>query len=505
MDLLASLSGLLNTNTLALLASLLVIIVIRYLVVRPRNLPPGPCGIPIFGYLLSLFRTGYPWDIIFKKREKYGDIWSMYLGSQLVVVLHNWKLVKEALVDQGDHTSYRAIMHGLNVATDGGRGIVHSNGRQWKEHRRFLLKSLRGFGVGTKSIEERIMEEVDYLTTQMAKQQGKPFSISNYLHLVSTNIILHVVFGKRFDLDNKELNVLLRALHGMFHDLEGFVNPLIYVPWLRHLPFIRTKYTEMVNHMTTVVNWSKKQIAEHRSTYDPKCMRDVVDDYIREQKEQFKLLGEESTFTESQFAKTLTDLIVAGIETFSTTFDWFAFYMAMCPDVQSKVRAEIDEVIGTSRLPTYEDRLKMPYTEATCMELQRIGNIAMSLFLRTVTKDIELEGYNIPAGSALIVNLYTMQIDEGYWKNPDELNPDRFIDGSGKVIVKPDSFMPFSLGRRNCIGESLGKMELFLFLTSILQKFELTFPKGAPLPTTEHICRGITMAPKPYEICATQR
>ncbi|XP_014664619.1 PREDICTED: vitamin D 25-hydroxylase-like [Priapulus caudatus] len=191
------------------------------------------------------------------------------------------------------------------------------------------------------------------------------------------------------------------------------------------------------------------------ATYDANCIRDVVDDYIREQKEQFKLLGEESTFTESQFAKTLSDLIIAGIETFSTTFDWFAFYMAMCPDVQSKVRTEIDEVIGT-RLPTYEDRLKMPYTEATCIGLQRIGNIGHGLVLRTVTKDIELEGYNIPAGSALIVNVYTMQIDEGYWKNPDELNPDRFLDGSGNVIVKPGSFMAFLLGRRNCIGESLG-------------------------------------------------
>ncbi|XP_014664608.1 PREDICTED: cytochrome P450 2F3-like [Priapulus caudatus] len=358
----------------------------------------------------------------------------MYLGSRLVVVLHNWKLAKEALIDQADHTSFKASQHSLKVQCDGGGGLVHSNGRQWKEHRRFLLKSLRGFGVGTKSIEERIMEEVDYLTTQMAAQQGKPFVISNYLHLVSANVMLHVVFGKRFDLDNKDFHVLVPAI-----------------------------------------------LAEHRSTYDANCIRDVVDDYIREQKEQFKLLGEDSTFTEGQFAKTMFDLLIAGIETFSTTFDWFALCTAMYTDVQSKVRTEIDEVIGT-RLPTYEDRLKMPYTEATCMELQRIGNIGMSLLLRTVTKGIELGGHNIPAGASLLVNAYTMQIDEDYWKNPDELNPDRFLDGSGKVIVKPDSFMPFSLGRRNCIGESLGR-------TSILQKFELTFPKGAPLPTTEHISR----------------
>ncbi|KAL2089547.1 hypothetical protein ACEWY4_014235 [Coilia grayii] len=160
------------------------------------------------------------------------------------------------------------------------------------------------------------------------------------------------------------------------------------------------------------------------------------------------------------------------------------------------VQAEIDRVIGQSRQPSMADR------DAVIHEIQRIVNIVPLGLPRFSTKDIQLGGYHIPKGMQVIVNLTSVLFDKNEWETPHTFNPGHFLDKEGKFVKNP-AFIPFSAGKRVCLGESLAKMELFLFFTSFLQRFSFSVPPGVkPMMDFRF---GITLAPLPHEICATPR
>ncbi|XP_064513486.1 vitamin D 25-hydroxylase isoform X2 [Pseudopipra pipra] len=167
-----------------------------------------------------------------------------------------------------------------------------------------------------------------------------------------------------------------------------------------------------------------------------------------------------------------------------------------------QVQKEVDLVIGPNKMPTFEEKCKMPYTEAVLHEVLRFCNIVPLGIFHATSKDTVVRGYSIPEGTTVITNLYSVHFDEKYWSNPEVFFPERFLDSNGQ-FVKKDAFIPFSLGRRHCLGEQLARMEMFLFFTSLLQRFHLHFPHGVIPDLKPRL--GMTLQPQPYLICAERR
>ncbi|NXB21349.1 CP2H1 protein, partial [Rhagologus leucostigma] len=164
--------------------------------------PPGPIALPILGNLLQM----NPWNLpesLKKISEKYGPVFTIHLGPQKVVVLYGYDVVKEALVDQGDDFSGRGLLPLVRKLFQG-TGIVTSNGETWRQLRRFVLTTLRDFGMGKKGIEERIQEEADFLVERLKNTHERPFNPGNFLVHAVSNIICSIVFGDRFDYEDKK-------------------------------------------------------------------------------------------------------------------------------------------------------------------------------------------------------------------------------------------------------------------------------------------------------------
>ncbi|XP_058528018.1 cytochrome P450 2C30-like [Ochotona princeps] len=144
----------------------------------------------------------------------------------------------------------------------------------------------------------------------------------------------------------------------------------------------------------------------------------------------------------------------------------------------------------------------MPYMDTVIHEIQRYIDLIPNTLSLSVTQNIQFRGYHIPKGTEILPSLTSVLYDEKEFPNPEKFDPGHFLDASGN-FKKSDYFMPFSTGKRACVGEGLALMELVLILTTILQHFTLkplVDPKAIdPTP----VDNGFISVPPSYEIsCA---
>uniref|UniRef100_A0A8C0JIM7 Cytochrome P450 n=1 Tax=Chelonoidis abingdonii TaxID=106734 RepID=A0A8C0JIM7_CHEAB len=171
---------------------------------------------------------------------------------------------------------------------------------------------------------------------------------------------------------------------------------------------------------------------------------------------------------------------------------------------ETKGDSEIDQVIGQSRVPAIEDRSQMPYTDAVIHEIQRFSDLIPMDVPHIVTRDTQFRGYTIPQGTEIYPILSTVLRDPSKFKTPESFNPRNFLEEMGQ-FRKNDAFVPFSSGKRICLGEALARMELFLFFTTILQRFTLK-PLMAPEDIdTKPLENGFAKIPPFYQLCVVPR
>uniref|UniRef100_A0A665TXT8 Uncharacterized protein n=1 Tax=Echeneis naucrates TaxID=173247 RepID=A0A665TXT8_ECHNA len=467
---------------------------------RPRNFPPGPLALPLVGNVFSLdLRNAH--RAMTELAETYGKVYSLKLGSTWTVVLNGLSTMQEALLNKGD-----ILNDPQSSTTVNDLEFVILNGVNLLQ-RRFALFTLKYFGVGKRSLESSILNEFIYLSKEFANEKGKPFNPHYIINKAVSNIICSLVFGQRFDYcDEKFLKMthlldkgtqIEGSIWTQVTQMKSKMFTVVVIDFVTHF----SKYLKIEMHSSSPV-FSRVvdiEIDQHKKDLDPSEPRDFIDCYLNEIQKDGVV---DSVFHEENLVMCVFDLFGAGTETTSTTLRWALLYMAKYTEIQEKVQAEIDRVIGQSRQPSMEDRPKLPYTDAVIHELQRISNI-VPLSLPHVTKrEVQLEGYKIPKGVTVIPNLTSVLFDKSTWETPYTFNPGHFLNKEGK-FVKQAAFIPFSLGKRACLGENLARMELFLFFTSFMQRFTFSMPPGMEPVFKPQV--GVTLKPSEYEICITQR
>ena len=174
--------------------------------------------------------------------------------------------------------------------------------------------------------------------------------------------------------------------------------------------------------------------------------------------------------------------------------------MSKHPEILAKLQTEIDAVVGQECMPNLTDRPAMVYTEAFICEILRKSSVVPLGITHRATEDETVEGFLIPKDTSVVANIYAVHHDPDVWGDPDNFRPERWIDADGKV-KKSDQLIAFSAGKRYCIGEPVARMQLFLFIVSIFQKFDVK--AVGKLPSCDGY--GLTLAPSPFEATFIKR
>ncbi|XP_059152556.1 cytochrome P450 2U1-like [Physella acuta] len=496
-----ALDWIVSVGTTSWLLLMTFAVVLYFLMTKEKDvpkLPPTPgISLPYLGHLYLLQKNPRQQFLCFAKT--LGPVFRLKMGNFTVIVLNTYDVIKEALVKQAEFFSHRPnidllVQHFPHMLD----GIVMSSGPNWKQQRTTSLAILRNFGMGKNILAKKISEEVYVYVKELTKTKGKPTNIKTLTNMSVSNVICSIIFGHRFEFTDPTFLKMMHLFNNLTEQGSG-ANAFVIFPWLRHIPFDPFgfyKFGSTINGIRTTVI---KLVGGVRDNGDKD---NFIAAYVEEMKKA-EQLGESTYLDEANLLGCIENLFAAGTETTSTTILWSLLYVLHNPETQGKIFNEIMEHVGTDRLPNIHDKPRLKYLNAFIMEIQRIASLVPFSAPHMCCEDTVLMGFNIPKGTQILINLDSVLRDEKIWGDPENFRPERFLDEQGNLI-KREELIPFSMGRRICLGESLAKMELFLFLSSMFQRLEFLPVEPDHLPTLKEILGG-TAAPGPFEIkCVTR-
>ncbi|KAM8903923.1 cytochrome P450 2A5-like [Spinachia spinachia] len=490
-----------DVSATVILAGLILALLWLFRVKNSRKylLPPGPFALPLIGNLLQLDKNA-PFKSILKFSERHGPVVTIHMGWQRVVFLVGYDAVKEALVDQADDFTGRGPVPILMKVTKG-YGLVISNGERWRQLRRFALSSLRDFGMGRKGMEEWIQEESRHLRAQIEAYNASPFNPRFLLSCSVSNVICCLVFGERFSYEDKKFLNLLNTIYEILDFMNSPIGQLYnFFPWLmEHLPGSQHAFFSKAEKL---IEFIETKLQHHKETLDSSSARDFIDCFLIRMNQEKD--NPKTEFHNENLTCTVLNLFLAGTETTSATIRFALSVLIKYPDIQEKMQKEIDGVIGRSCVPSMENRKSLPFTDAVIHEVQRFLDIFPFSLPHYALHDISFRGYTIPKDTMIIPMLHSVLKAEKNWEAPQSFNPKHFLDQNDNFKKNP-SFLPFSAGKRACVGESLARMELFIFLVSLVQNFTFSCTGGPDSINLIPEYSSFANLPRTYQIIATPR
>uniref|UniRef100_A0A4X1T2F5 unspecific monooxygenase n=1 Tax=Sus scrofa TaxID=9823 RepID=A0A4X1T2F5_PIG len=410
------------------------------------KLPPGPTSLPILGNILQLYVKAIS-KYLSNLSKIYGPVYTLYFGMKPVVVFCGYEAVKEALIHLGEEFSGRSILL---------RGIMFSNGKRWKQIWRFSLMMLWNLGMGKRSIEDRVQEEALCLVEELRRTNASPCDPTFILSCAPCNVISSIIYQNCFDYKEQTFLNLMEKVKENLRILNS--------PWrqgrprslLLKEPFI---YNTFLKTFAQMRSYTLEKTREHQASLGINNPQDLIDFFLIKMEQ-----------------------VPSGTETVSTTLRHGLLLLLKHPDVTAKIQEEIDCVIGRHRSPCTQDKSHMPYTDAVVF-LPAPCLLHTSVYLQFFFQ-----------GTTALMLLTSVLHDGKEFPNPEVLDPGHFLDEGGN-FRKSDYFMAFSAG------EGLAHMELFLFLTTILQKFTLQSVVDSKDIDTSAIFGGLASMPPSYQLC----
>ena len=402
---------------------------------------PGPRGRRLLGSLLEVRRDRL--SFVTHATKEYGDLVCFRMGPKRLYLLNHPDYARHVLCD--NVTNYRKGLGLLEAKPLLGDGLLTSDGELWASQRRLLQAAFHN-----KRMDEFSASMVDAAHTTLARWENKEaVDVAHEMVGLTINILGSTLF--RID--------LTEAVENISRDLR------LLTRWAMSR---MTSIWKLPLHVPTPKNRQAREALRRLESLVQGMMR------------QHEHAGDESLLAllaaaqDSPDSKRMRDevmtLLLAGHETTAATLTWVWYLLAQHPEVERRLHAEVDQVLG-GRRATLSDVPRLVYTKMIVSETLRLYPPVWLLPRRTIEPD-RLDRHDIPANSDVLVCVYTIHRHPQFWDEPERFDPERFAPEKG-AERDTGAYLPFGAGPRTCLGSRFGLMEVMLTVATIAQQFSL--------------------------------
>ncbi|KAF7374571.1 O-methylsterigmatocystin oxidoreductase [Mycena sanguinolenta] len=432
---------------------------------RPLPFPPGPSPYPIIGNLCDI-PTKLPWVTYRKWGIQYGsDIVHASALGQHIVIVNSVKAAVEILEKRGDLYSDRPVLTMVELMGWDFNIALLPGKDKWRDYRRMFQQHFRQDA--SRNYRPIQMKKVHLLLKELL---SSPQAFHEHLKTLAAAIIMATVYGYEVrPTDDHFVGLAEDATKRLSDSVFPGAVAVNTFPILRYLPswMPGANFQRLAAECRPLV----KEMREAPFDFVKQNMRDGTDSTS-----VVARLLESNRYDEDAIKDVAGTAYAGGADTTVSSLASFFLAMALYPDVQRKAQTEIDTVIGTDRLPEFEDRPSLPFVEALYREVMRWKPVAPLGMAHTSTADDVYDGYFIPKGTTVISNIWAMTRDESIYPEPERFNPDRFFTADGK-LNNDETVLTFGFGRRICPGRHNADATLWATFVFVLSTFNIAKAK----------------------------
>ena len=437
-----------------IVAILLTIVAINLPAQRNRrNLPPGPPRLPVIGNLHQA-PTDYPWRTYQQWSKQYGPVFSLQYGLNTIIMLGTHKAARDLLDKRSNIYSSRPhVPMGGDIVSKGLRNVLMPYGNQWRAHQRVQASYLNF------QMSQSYREIQDVESKQLIYEILSTSEFSDRFHRYSSSTIFALNYGQRMVRgDEPEVKAVDQTAKNFICAARVGTWIVDAIPALNYLPAFLAPWKRYGNKLY-------KFDAENYSSFFESGLNTKSWNFTK----QVGQIKESQNMSHLEKAYDVGVIYEAGTDTTTIALEIFVMAAVLHPDVVKNAQAELDSIVGTTRMPTFDDQSQLPYINAIVKEVLRWRPVSAGGIPHAVTQDDSYMGYTIPKGATVIGNHWSLHLDEDVYEDAYAFNPTRWIDHPDLPLT------PFGFGRRVCTGQHIAKNSLFINIARLLWAFDIGY------------------------------
>ncbi|KAL0925666.1 hypothetical protein M5K25_004031 [Dendrobium thyrsiflorum] len=447
----------------------------RKVISQKIALLPSPPRLPFIGNLHQL--GSIPHRSLYKLSKKHGPLMLLHLGTVQTLVVSCPKIVEEVIRNNDLVFATRPMSKLTDALSNNKNDIGFAQyGESWRQKKKlariYLLSSQR-----VKSMSFDRAEEVSLLLEKVADATSRGNGViwlTEILNSYVTNVVTRVVLGSWITKEKKTLlSELSHESSTLFYEVfyEDFFPNLKWLDVLlgsdRKLENCKKKWDAFFEEIIKNHGHESKEVNGKNNT----CLMGTLLDLQNDSSLGFVL-------TNDHIRGLTMNMIIAGIDTTFATLDWCMAELVRNPEVMKKVKDELRKVAHGEDMISEELLGQLSYLKVFIKEVIRLHPPAPLLLPRESLQECQIQGYNIPKQTRLVINAWAFGRDESYWEAPEQFKPERFFDCTVDYKGKDFYFIPFGVGRRICPGMDFSMAIIEIALANLLHRFDWSLPSG---------------------------
>ncbi|KLO17442.1 cytochrome P450 [Schizopora paradoxa] len=470
---------------------------------KSPNYPPGPKGYPLIGNMLEMM-VSEMWEVARKWRSSYGEFIYLKSLNQTVFVINSYEIAVELLEKRSLNYSDRPSTITLSELQQWDWAFtMKPYGEEWRRLRAPLQKF---FDPANLAQLDNVLEyEAEKLLHNLIRSPG---DYEMHVRTAVASFIMTTIYGHEVTTsDDPSVNLAKEGVEQVSLALRPGEYLVDILPWLKYVPKwfpgagfqVIAERAAKLSHDTRRLPFieARDKIISGKSTSSS-----LTEQEIERCQKVGGLLSEED---EDRISSMSGVGYLAGGDTSFAAIMSLLLAMIAFPEVQKRAQAEIDEVVGTDRLPKLSDRMQLPYCMAMCKEVNRWNPVIPFGLAHLSKRDDTYNGYFIPAKSIMLPNQWAMLHDPEEYPEPSIFRPERFLPGIGERVQRDPAKVAFGFGRRICPGRFMAENTVFIMAVQILAVFDICKAlndKGEVIePEVKFTHDGVARYPLPFE-CA---